>query len=98
MQDDTFGSLEDKLYRTRYETSTQTHITVDAKLCRKCSERGCTKICPATVYKDDPNDKAAIAVSHENCLECGTCLQICPASAIDWKMPDGGMGVSYRYG
>lgn len=92
-------SLADKLYRTRYEPDTaHPHITIDASHCPNCPDKPCLSFCPAEVYRKDPNDDARIAISHENCLECGTCRYGCPFQAIDWRYPDGGMGVKYRYG
>ena len=92
-------TLEDKLYRTKYEPDTgNSHISVKAELCKECEQKPCTFACPAKVYKVDPNNKEAISVSHENCLECGTCIKICPEGSIDWKCPDGGVGVKYRFG
>jgi len=92
-------SLEDKLYRTRYEPDPDNpHIEVDQRLCAACRDRPCLFICPAQVYKTDPNDESRVMVSHENCLECGTCRKVCPHKAINWRFPDGGMGVKYRFG
>lgn len=92
-------SLEDKLYRTKYETDEDhPHIKVNDQACEKCDIRSCTYVCPAKVYKDDPNNEKRVTVSHENCLECGTCVKTCPHDAIDWKCPHGGKGVKYRYG
>ena len=100
MKEDIFElTLEEKLYRTKYEPDLHaSHISVDARRCSSCVDRSCTKICPAGVYKADPNDNTRVVVSHESCLECGTCLQVCPLAAIDWKVPDGGRGVKYRFG
>ena len=92
-------TLEDKLYRTKYEPDhDSSHIKVDLTLCEKCDLQPCVFVCPASVYKSDPNKDRMILVSHENCLECGTCIQVCPLDAIDWKYPDGGAGVKYRFG
>ena len=92
-------TLEDKLYRTKYETNTDhSHIQVNDQICPKCDTKPCVFGCPAGVYKKNPNDQSRIAVNFENCLECGTCIQICPLDSIDWKFPDGGMGVKYRFG
>lgn len=92
-------SLEDKLYRTKYEPdSAHPHITVNDEACLRCADKPCLFFCPAQVYKPNPNDANHVTVSHENCLECGTCRYGCPFQAIDWRYPDGGMGVKYRYG
>lgn len=92
-------SLEDKLYRTKFEADPDhPHVRLEEAICRKCGERVCLIVCPAGVYKANPNDPELVAASHENCLECGTCRMSCPHDAIDWRFPDGGMGVKYRYG
>ena len=92
-------SLEDKLYRTKYESDTDNpHIKVDNAKCRTCKEKQCITLCPAGVYKRDPSNEDEIMASHDNCLECGTCCKICDKDAIDWSYPDGAMGVKYRIG
>ena len=99
MKDKVFISLEDKLYRTRFESDPDhSHIEVDVSICKKCEKKPCLYVCPAEVYKLDPGDEESIVVSHENCMECGTCRIVCPLDAIVWKFPDGGMGVKYRFG
>jgi ferredoxin like protein len=92
-------TLADKLYRTKYEPdSDHPHITVKDELCRTCAAQPCVLMCPAEVYKVSPNDPRLITVSHDNCLECGTCIQVCPLGSVDWRFPDGGLGVKYRFG
>jgi len=92
-------TLADKLYRTKYEPdAAHPHITVDQAICDRCGERVCLKICPAEVYKADPADPKKINVSHENCLECGTCRRACKLCSVKWNYPDGGKGVKYRFG
>lgn len=92
-------SLEDKLFRTKYEPDAEhSHITVNPEICAACETKPCTFMCPAGVYRIDPNNNAIVTVSHENCLECGTCIQICHPGSVDWSVPDGGMGVKYRFG
>ena len=92
-------TLADKLYRTKYEPDeSHPHITVNDSLCEKCSDKPCLFFCPAEVYKRDANNALRVAVSHENCLECGTCRFGCPHGSVDWKHPNGAMGVKYRFG
>jgi len=92
-------SLEDKLYRVRYEVDrNRPHIKVNEAVCRSCTDKVCTSICPAGVYKLKADDPSMISVSFENCLECGTCRNVCEKEGIEWRFPDGGMGVKYRYG
>lgn len=94
-------SLEDKLYRTKYETdSGNSHIAIDQEKDGDARElEKLLKACPAEVYKEDPNDEDKINVSHDNCLECGTCRHIIEdKEKLEWKYPDGGMGVKYKKG
>ena len=100
MSEDLFKlTLEDRLFRTRYEPdSDHPHIKVNEQICSKCEEQLCVLLCPASVYRVDPNNPARITVSHDNCLECGTCLMVCDLGSIEWHFPDGGLGVKYRIG
>ena len=92
-------TLADKLYRTKYEPDeAHPHIKVNAQACVTCADKPCLFFCPAEVYRRDANDAQRITVSHENCLECGTCRYGCPYQAIDWRYPDGALGVKYRFG
>lgn len=92
-------TLEDKLYRTKYEPDeSHSHIKINREACLTCADKPCLFFCPAEVYKRNPNDSRAINVNHENCLECGTCRYGCPFDAIDWQYPNGAQGVKYRFG
>lgn len=92
-------TLADKLYRTRYEPDeAHPHITVNDTVCASCDGKPCLFFCPAEVYRRNANNDQLIAVSHENCLECGTCRYACPLGSIDWRNPEGGRGVKYRFG
>jgi len=92
-------ALEDKLYRTKFEAdAAHPHITVNSECCLKCEKKPCLYFCSGGVYRRDPNNEKLVTVSHENCLECGTCRHGCPFKAVDWRFPDGGMGVKYRFG
>jgi len=92
-------SLEDRLYVNRYEADTDhPHIEIDCELCRSCKDKVCLRICPAGVYTPDPNDTELILVSHENCLECGSCRAVCTEEGVRWRYPDGGRGIKYRFG
>jgi len=92
-------SLEDKLYRVRYEVDRDhPHIKVKEEVCRSCPDKVCTIICPARVYAVKPDDPSMINVAFENCLECGTCMIACVDGALDWNYPRGGFGVQYRFG
>jgi ferredoxin like protein len=91
--------LDEKLYRVKYEVdSDHSHIRLDESVCRRCTHRVCTFICPANVYIQSPDEPERIQVHHENCLECGTCRIACTQEGVHWEYPNGGKGVNYRYG
>jgi len=58
----------------------------------KCAVR----ICPAGLYSE--NEKGEIVLDNDGCLECGTCRLACGVEVLDWKYPEGGTGVQFRYG
>jgi ferredoxin like protein len=92
-------SLEDKLYRTRYEVDQSfSHIRIKEEVCRQCEQRICLFICPAKVYTQPSDDSNLISANYENCLECGTCRVACTNEGIEWSFPNGGMGVKFRFG
>ncbi len=72
------------------------HIRLDAGKCRECALKPCLTACPASLYTLDPGS-GDVKLEHAGCLECGTCLALCPAD-LDWSYPAGGFGVQYRHG
>ena len=55
------------------------------------------RVCPAALYKVDGD--GAKSFDYAGCLECGTCRLLCGDALLEkWEFPQGGMGVSYRYG
>ena len=92
-------TLDDRLYPNRYEADPDhPHIELDLERCRKCMDKICLRICPAGVYNPDPNDSDLVLVSHENCLECGSCRLVCVEEGVRWRYPNGGRGIKYRFG
>ena len=89
-------SLSDKLVLNKFNVNEgEPHIIINNQICRKCSKKYCLFACPAGLYTELNEE---ITVEWAGCLECGTCLAICENSAIDWKYPQGGFGISYRHG
>lgn len=92
-------TLEDKLYRNRYEVDEgNPHIKMNEDVCRGCEMRVCLIVCPAKVYVQSPGDPKKVIANYENCLECGTCRFACDREGIEWSFPGGGKGVKYRFG
>ena len=53
--------------------------------------------CPAGLYRRD--EEGSPSFDCAGCLECGTCRMLCGDTLLEkWEFPQGGMGVSYRYG
>ena len=94
--DDNRLSLEEKVFTVRRKHIRESHIRLDENICRDCSNRSCTYICPAGVYVWNEADKR-IDVSFEDCLECGSCRVACGMSNIEWSYPIWGEGISYKF-
>ena len=89
--------LEDKLYTVKYNPDTVSHLNPDNEICKTCSNKPCTYICPANVYEwDENNDK--MIVNFENCLECGACRIACTKGCLKWEYPKGTKGVIFKQG
>jgi ferredoxin like protein len=89
-------SVEDRLFKTRFKADTEAHLVVDIAVCKTCTHKACTYVCPVQNYTiNDDND---VIVSWEGCLECGACRVACTPGGVTWKYPNGGMGVCLRQG
>jgi ferredoxin like protein len=89
--------LEDKLARNATKQHTDSHIQLDAETCQRCQSRVCLVACPGQLYTVEESS-GQIIVDHSGCLECGTCLIVCPQNAVTWQYPEAGYGICYRYG
>ena len=89
--------VEDKVALLAIKHDERSHIEIDPAGCARCPTRICLRACPAHLYTALPGgDK--IKVDHTGCLECGTCLVICPLAAVHWRYPEASFGIRYRYG
>ncbi len=70
------------------------HIKVDGRICAKCSDSVCARVCPAECFTFE---NGQVTFSHQTCLECGACRVSCRSGALDWNYPKGGFGVAFRY-
>lgn len=55
------------------------NIAVNNDLCKGHGE--CAENCPADVY--DIEDGKAVAARISDCVECCTCVEVCPEKAIE---------------
>ncbi len=90
--------IDDVLMSLKYyvdENKGHVHI-VEQEVCQKCTTRGCLYFCPAGAYRAQADGQ--IQISYQSCIECGSCRVMCPNNNIEWNLPRGGFGVSYKFG
>jgi ferredoxin like protein len=89
--------VAEKLAKNAIKNHPTTHIVLDAEACARCATLICVRACPAGLYQLEPST-AKVIVDHAGCLECGTCLIICPEQGVSWRYPEPGHGIRYRHG
>ena len=89
--------VEDKVALCAIKHHPDSHIRLDEEKCRRCETRICVRVCPAHLYTRE-GEEAEVKLDHSGCLECGTCLVICPLGAVTWCYPEPGYGIRYRRG
>ena len=89
--------IEEKIALNAIKHDEESHIEIDKNLCNTCEPRTCLRACPAELYTIEP-ESGQVIVDHTGCLECGTCMIICPSNAVTWRYPNPGFGIRYRYG
>jgi ferredoxin like protein len=89
--------IEEKIALNSIKHDAKSHIEINKELCRTCEPRICLRACPAELYTIEP-ESGEVTVDYTGCLECGTCLVICPLKAVAWNYPEPGFGIRYRYG
>ena len=88
-------ALDERIALDAIKPGEKPHILLAADRCRSCTLRPCLHACPARLYT--LSDTGEVRFEHAGCLECGTCLALCP-NDLDWHYPAGGFGVQYRHG
>jgi len=89
--------IEEKVALNAVKHHEESHIYVDKEACKRCESKICVRACPAHLYSIEP-ETGKLQVDHTGCLECGTCLIICPMQAVTWIYPEPGFGIYFRYG
>jgi len=87
--------IDEKVAKCAIKHDTESHIRLNEDECEKCESRICTLACPAGLYTVEDGK---VKFDHTGCLECGTCLVVCPRGAVDWSYPTPGFGIRYRFG
>ena len=88
--------INDKLATLKYNTDSESHLSVDNDVCMRCKLKSCLTVCPANVYEWS-EEEGILIIRYENCLECGACRIICPKKAISWQYPKSSKGVLYKF-
>jgi len=91
------SKVADKLTALAIKPQADSHIVPDQSRCADCDTRPCIAACPAELWALN-DETGEVTVEFAGCLECGTCLLVCPHDAVTWHYPDGTFGVQYRYG
>ena len=89
--------IDERLARNAITPDDEPHIIIDPAVCERCDPRPCLHVCPAHLYTLVEETKA-VRVETAGCLECGTCLLVCPGEALSWRYPRAGAGIRYRFG
>jgi len=89
--------IEEKVALDAIKHDEKSHIELDRERCAACATRICLRACPAGLYTLEP-ETGEVIVDHTGCLECGTCLVVCPERGVTWRYPEAGCGIRYRRG
>ena len=89
--------IEEKVALCSIKHHKDSHIKLDEDACKDCETRICIKACPANLFAIEP-ESGKLIVDHTGCLECGSCMVICPLKAVTWDYPEPGFGIYYRQG
>ncbi len=89
--------IEEKVALCSIKHHEESHIRLDEEKCNGCETRVCIIACPAHLFTIEP-ESGKLKVDHTGCLECGTCLIVCPFNAVSWEYPEAGFGIYYRFG
>jgi ferredoxin like protein len=90
------GRLKAKLGWDVFKPGGEPHIWIKPGMERDSRLKRMIGICPAGLYSE--GEAGAIVLTVEGCLECGACRLACGTAVLEWRYPDGGTGVQFRYG
>ena len=90
-------NVQEKIAKNAIKQGKTSHIELNEDSCATCNNRICLRACPAELYTVEP-DSGKVLVDYSGCLECGTCLIICPEGSVRWHYPEAGFGIRYRFG
>lgn len=89
-------SLKAKLGLDVFKHDKEPHITIKDGMGKDQRLKKAIIVCPAGLYTE--NTEGEVELSIDGCLECGTCLIACGSDLLEWRYPNGGAGVQFRFG
>lgn len=89
-------SLKAKLGLDVFKHDKEPHITIKDGMAKDQRLKKAIIVCPAGLYSE--NTEGEVELSIDGCLECGTCLIACGSELLEWRYPNGGAGVQFRFG
>ena len=89
-------NVDDYLALNKYEVDEENPHIVLVDDPDKAEFSKLIRVCPAALYKR--NEAGEQTFDYAGCLECGTCLVVCPKGAVTWAYPEPGYGIRYRFG
>jgi ferredoxin like protein len=90
------GRLKAKLGLDVFKPGPEAHIVVTPGMEKDDRLKKAILVCPAGLYSE--NEHGDVVLTIDGCLECGTCRIACGTEVLDWRYPDGGTGVQFRFG
>jgi ferredoxin like protein len=88
--------LKAKLGLDVFKPLSEPHIRIRSRKERDERLLAAVRICPAGLYSR--NDQGDVVLTTDGCLECGTCRLLCTTDVLEWRYPEGGTGVQFRFG
>jgi ferredoxin like protein len=88
--------LKTKLGFDVFKPGSTPHITIRPGMEKDPRLLQVVRLCPAGLYSK--TDKGDVALNIDGCLECGTCRYVCGGDVLEWRYPEGGTGVQFRFG
>lgn len=58
-------------------------VKIDKDICTSCAQCVGISYCPMGVYSI--NENGEVVIDNEKCVDCGLCVNTCPAGAIKFK-------------
>jgi ferredoxin like protein len=89
--------IDERLALDAFTPDPEPHIVPSLEVCARCEDRPCISCCPGHLWAL-VEETGEMTVELAGCLECGTCLIVCPLDAVEWRHPCGGAGIRYRFG